>query len=409
VGQLGVAQAAQRFLLQLADALPAEAELVGDLLQRMRLAAAQAEAQAQDVALAGGQLGQHLLDRLLQQVLRGRFERAGAVLIFDEVAELAIAVVAHRALQGDGVLAGVHHAAHGFRRQLHLGGDLFRRGPAAEVLLQHLGGAVHLADALGHVQRDADGARLLGQGAGDRLADPPGGIRAEAVAALVIVLVHGAHQPDVAFLDQVGEGQALPHVALGDGNHQARIGPAQVLAGGLAIVGQEAQLAAQGRVAVAAQLLQLELGVFAALDALGQLDLFPGGQERLLSHLAEVEADRVVGGHGIDIAHAGVGHTLFGAEFVLAIRVKSCGGELLFVVLPQFDAQVIQLIQYCLDCRYVVPILTQDFQYILESDIALLIGTIHQFLDHGRFVASLRLRCGRLQRAIKPPRRPCFL
>lgn len=54
VRQTGVAQAAQGFLFKLADALTAEAELVGNLFKRVRLSTTQAKTQPQDVALAGG-------------------------------------------------------------------------------------------------------------------------------------------------------------------------------------------------------------------------------------------------------------------------------------------------------------------------------------------------------------------
>ena len=60
--------------------------------------------------------------------------------------------------------------------------------------------------------------------AGDGLADPPGGVGGEFVAAAILELIHGLHQADIAFLDQVEELQAAIGVFLGDGDHQAQIG-----------------------------------------------------------------------------------------------------------------------------------------------------------------------------------------
>ncbi len=77
---------------------------------------------------------------------------------------------------------------------------------------------------LDHVHRDTDGARLVGDRAGDRLANPPGGVGRELVAAAVFELVHRLHQADVAFLDQVEELQATVGVLLGDGDDQAQVG-----------------------------------------------------------------------------------------------------------------------------------------------------------------------------------------
>ena len=58
-----------------------------------------------------------------------------------------------------------------------------------------------------HVNRDADGPRLIGDRPGDRLPDPPRRIGRELVAR-VLELVHRLHQADVAFLDQIEELQA---------------------------------------------------------------------------------------------------------------------------------------------------------------------------------------------------------
>ena len=84
--------------------------------------------------------------------------------------------------------------------------------------------AHQLVDGLDHVHRDADGARLVGDGAGDGLADPPGGVGGKLVAAAVFEFLDRLHQAHVAFLDQVEEGEAAVGVFLGDGNDEAQVG-----------------------------------------------------------------------------------------------------------------------------------------------------------------------------------------
>ena len=84
-------------------------------------------------------------------------------------------------------------------------------------------------DLLVHVDGHADGAALVGDGAGDRLANPPGGIGAELVAAVIVELLDGADQTDVAFLDQVEERHAATDVLLGDADHQAGVRLDEVL------------------------------------------------------------------------------------------------------------------------------------------------------------------------------------
>ncbi len=81
------------------------------------------------------------------------------------------------------------------------------------------------------MHRDADGARLVGDGPGDGLPDPPRGVGRELVAAPVLELVHRLHQADVAFLDQVQELQPAVGVLLGDGDHQAQVGLDHLLLG----------------------------------------------------------------------------------------------------------------------------------------------------------------------------------
>ncbi len=69
---------------------------------------------------------------------------------------------------------------------------------------------------------------MVGDRPGDRLADPPGGVGRELVAAPVLVLVDRPHQAGVALLDDVEEGQAAIAVLLGDRDHQAQVAAREV-------------------------------------------------------------------------------------------------------------------------------------------------------------------------------------
>ena len=123
-------------------------------------------------------------------------------------------------------------------------GDLFRRRLAPQLLLQLPHGARHAVDRLDHVHRDANGARLVGDGPADGLANPPGGIGAELEALAIVELFHGAQQAQVAFLDQVQERHAAAHVALGHADHQAQVGLGQAALGNVAL--HDLELAASG-------------------------------------------------------------------------------------------------------------------------------------------------------------------
>ena len=110
-------------------------------------------------------------------------------------------------------------------------GDLLGRGLAAE-LLDELALDVHdLVELLDHVHGDPDRARLVGDRARDRLADPPGRVGRELVAAAVVELLDRADQAQRALLDQVEERQAAAEVALGDRDDQAQVGLDHLLLG----------------------------------------------------------------------------------------------------------------------------------------------------------------------------------
>ena len=106
-------------------------------------------------------------------------------------------------------------------------------------------GAADLVQLLDDVDRDADRPRLVGERAGDRLADPPGRVGRELEALAVVELLRRADEAERALLDQVEERQALVAVVLGDRDDEAQVRLDHLL-------------------------LRVEV---AALDALGELDL----------------------------------------------------------------------------------------------------------------------------------------
>src|SRR5690242_1878992 len=216
-------QLAQRLRLDLADTLTRHAELLADLLQRMVGVHPDAEAHAQHALLARGERGEHPRRGLAQVRLDRRVDRQDRVLVLDEIAEMRILLVANRRLERDRLLGDLQHLAYFLERHAELLGKLLGRRLAAD-LVQHLArGAYDLVDRFDHVHRNADGARLVGDRAGDRLPDPPRRVGRELVAAAVLELVDRLHQADVAFLDQVEELKAAIGVFLGDGDDEAEV------------------------------------------------------------------------------------------------------------------------------------------------------------------------------------------
>ena len=87
-------QLAQRLGFDLADALSRHAELAADLFQRALPAIVEAEAQGNDAALALRERAEHVVHGIAQQRL-GRFlDRRNRLGVLDEIAQLAILIVA---------------------------------------------------------------------------------------------------------------------------------------------------------------------------------------------------------------------------------------------------------------------------------------------------------------------------
>ena len=85
------------------------------------------------------------------------------------------------------------------------------------------------------MHRDADGAGLVRDGAGDGLTDPPGGVGREFVTATVLELVDRLHEADVALLNEVEELQAAVGVLLRDGDDEAKVGFDELALGALGV------------------------------------------------------------------------------------------------------------------------------------------------------------------------------
>ena len=116
------------------------------------------------------------------------------------------------------------------------------------------------------MHRHPDGPGLIGDGTGDGLPNPPGGICREFVSLCPVKFVHGTNQTRVALLNQIQDVQAPAGILLGDGDHQPEV-----------------------------CLGQLILGILIALgDPLGQLHLLLSGQEPYLTDFLQVHPHRIV-------------------------------------------------------------------------------------------------------------------
>ena len=155
-------------------------------------------------------------------------------LVGQQVAELGVAGVTHRRLQGyrrQGDAPHIGDLALGpIQRARQLGARRHRPERHRKPSLDRL----QLAHPIAHVDGEPDRAALLRHRAPDRLADPQRRVGREAQAAPVVELLHRTHQADRALLDQVEQGHAgvLALEALGQVDDEAQVGLDHAVLGG---------------------------------------------------------------------------------------------------------------------------------------------------------------------------------
>ena len=180
--------------------------------------------------------------------------------VLDEVAEVGVFLLTDWRLQRDRLLRDLHDLADLLRRDLHPAADLLGGRLAAVLLHEAAADADELVDRLDHVHRDADRARLVGDRARDRLADPPGRVGGELEALAVVELLDRADQADVAFLDQVQQRHAAADVLLRHRDDEAEVGLRQALLRGQAVLLQLVEVRRQLVFAAREDDLRLEVG-----------------------------------------------------------------------------------------------------------------------------------------------------
>src|SRR5215470_9573992 len=217
-------QLPQRLRLDLPDTFASHCERLADFFEGVLAAVFETEPHLDDLLFARRQRAQHLRSLVFQVDVDHRFRRRDYAAVLDEVAQVRILLFADRRFEGDRFLRDLQDLADLGDRNVHALGDFFRRRFASQLLHQLPRSADQLVDRFDHVHRDTNRTRLVSNGTGDRLPNPPRGVGRELVATPVLELVHGFHQADVAFLNQVEELQSAVGVLFGDRDDQAEVG-----------------------------------------------------------------------------------------------------------------------------------------------------------------------------------------
>src|SRR5215217_6259151 len=217
--------------LYLPGPLLGDAKLLRDFAQGEGLAAIEAVTHLDDPGLPLGQRPHGLDERQLPLPdLDARVVVAGA-LVREQLAKLgAFLGVDLRVDAGDG-LADLAQAPGLLRFYTEPLDKLLLGSVAAELDTESILGASQAVESVNDVCGQTHGAGVVGDGARDRLTDPPGRVSREAVTHLGVELLDGPDQAGVPLLDQILEGHAAAPVLLGDGDDQPQIRLDQLLTG----------------------------------------------------------------------------------------------------------------------------------------------------------------------------------
>src|SRR5690606_40008252 len=111
---------AQRLGFDLTDALAGHRELLADFLQRVVRVHADTEPHPQHALFTRGEGRENPRRAVAQIVQNGRIYRLHRILILDEVAEMAVLLVADRRHEGDWLLGDLQYLADPFERPAEL-------------------------------------------------------------------------------------------------------------------------------------------------------------------------------------------------------------------------------------------------------------------------------------------------
>src|SRR5690606_28481502 len=110
-------------------------------------------------------------------------------------------------------------------RDTGLFGDLLGAGLTPQFSLEAGLGGPNRGEGVVEVDRNPDRARLVGDGAGDGLENPPGGVSGELEALAPVELLDGADEAQAPFLDEVEEVDAgRVGITASVGDHETEVG-----------------------------------------------------------------------------------------------------------------------------------------------------------------------------------------
>ncbi len=267
--------------------------MFADFFERAGFAAVEAEAELEDLAFALVEWTEEAVDLVGEQRSGGDFEGRFGAAVFDDVAEFSIAVFAKRLAERERFGREAQCFGDLFFGHLDFGRELDERCGAAELELQASTCLLQAGERVAGVHGEADGATGVGDAAGDRLTNPPGGVGGELEALAPVELFDGVHETEVALLDEVKQRQARGLVLLGDRNHEAEV---RLDEGAFGVVAGANGAANFALACSSNRFFGFEFGTCfdALLDELREANFVVLRQQRVLTNVRQVETNKVL-------------------------------------------------------------------------------------------------------------------
>ena len=206
----------------LPDAFARHFEILSDFFQGMIGGLADPKPFSQDLFLARRKRFQRAVDLPLQVIANGRFQRRHGLLVFNEIAQMAVFFLTDRCFERNRLAGDLQNLP-----TLSSGRSMrsaISSGAAHGLASARDGGSSNkLIDRFNHVNGNPDRSSLIRNGAGDRLPNPPSGVGTEFVPALIFEFIDRFHQADIAFLNQIEELETSVRVFLCNTDHKPQI------------------------------------------------------------------------------------------------------------------------------------------------------------------------------------------
>src|SRR3989338_8843767 len=166
----------QHLSFDLTHTFASNPEFFTHLLQRMRNAILQTKSHFNNLSLSSGKILKHVHDILSNQLSIGGFTWRKRFRIFNEITQLTVFFRTNGSLERNDILRNLQNMTDLLNVHSHFSSQLFNQRLTPQFLNQTALRMSQFIDGLDHVNRNTNCPRLVRNGTGNGLTNPPRGI-----------------------------------------------------------------------------------------------------------------------------------------------------------------------------------------------------------------------------------------